>query len=193
MKKIFSFAFICLLGVPLFAHPKTQVVVTRPQTTAVKHMPRTNVVVSRPQTTAQVSHPVTPGSATEAFVNGKPSTDGRPSVAAAKPATSAAPTPSKLAAPAPSYTPSYKQSKDLNVSSGASSQATPKGLPPAAMQANSSLGLNDPNAAQKAADAKSLQFEKVLTEKAAEANVHVPSDFESKIKQLNFAATKGKK
>ena len=193
MKKIFSFAFICLSVMPLVAHPQTKVVVTRPQTTAVKNMPRTNVVVSRPQTTAQVSRPVTPGSATEAFVSGQTATAGKPATAAAKPVAPAAPTPSKTAAPTPSYTPSYKQSKNLAASSGQDTQATPKGLPPAVAQAMGSLGVNDPNAAQKAADAKSLQFDKVLTEKAAAANINVPSDFESKVKQLNFAASGGKK
>lgn len=194
------FVFALLAGF-LQAAPVTTVKVTRPTTTATVNRPTTTAVVSRPTTTAAVLHPTTtatverpvtttvvshpttqvtvthPGERGVAYVP-------TPAPAAPKKTSSAAKTTSSSAAG--SYTPAYKNAKDLKAAD----------VPKAATVTNavSGLGMTNSDAAQKEADAKSFKVEKGLSTQVSEEdvlkNTKLPTNLDSKLKQRNFEAAK---
>lgn len=178
MKHLFIGIFLFVCAVSLSAHPKTTVVVTHPKTDTVSVVkPRTNVVVTRPASTVKVERPLTAGGATEAFLTG--ANNAEKPVSAIKPASAA---PSAKTAAAPSYTPSYKKAKDLTPNKADQSDGKSGGL-----------GLKDPIAAQKEAEARSSQVQKALDE--GSFNKIIPPDIMGKLKQRNHEAAKaaGKK
>ncbi|MBQ7907936.1 MAG: hypothetical protein IJ311_00305 [Elusimicrobiaceae bacterium] len=179
MKHLLIWSFLFVVVAPALAHPKTTVVVTHPKTdTTAVVRPRTNVIVNRPASVVKVEKPLTAGGATEAFLQGGKA--GQTPAATLKPSTSA---PSaKTAAAAPSYSPSYKKSKDLTVNKADKSGGAAGGL-----------GMKDPMAAQKEAEARSAQVQKALDE--GSFNKIIPPEIMGKLKQRNHEAAKaaGKK
>ena len=177
MKHLLLISLFAFAVMPVMAHPQTTSVVTHPQTNVVSVVkPRTNAVVTRPATTVQVQQPMTAGGATANFVKGT----GEDKVAgSAKPAT---PVPSGKTVAAGSYTPSYKKAKDL----------TPKKAEQN-MAASGGLGLKDPAAGQKEADARAFQVQKALD--SGSFDKIVPPEIMGKLKQRNHEAAKaaGKK
>lgn len=177
MKKL-GFLFFGFLAAALQAAPTTQVTVTHPTTTAVKNLPRTNVVVSKPTTTAVVTRPVTTAPVT------RPTTPGVSSSAALKTSSGLAGSSSKGG----SYTPSYKNAKTLAPSAADTPKAAKLG------SGTAGLGMTDPNAAQKAAEAASSTKPKAETSQPSLDDVlkktKLPGDISSKLKQRNFEAAK---
>lgn len=173
MKHLLLISFLFVSAVAVSAHPRTTVVVTHPQTDTTSVVrPRTNVVVSRPATVVKVEKPLTAAGATEKFVRGS----GEEQPAAAPKA--ATPVPSAKTAVANSYEPSYKKSKDL----------TPKKTDQSGGASADGLGMKDPVAAQKEAEARSSAVQKALDE--GSFNKIVPPEIMGKLKQRNHEAAK---
>ncbi|MBQ8843548.1 MAG: hypothetical protein IJ016_02010 [Elusimicrobiaceae bacterium] len=177
MKHLFLISLFFVSAAAVSAHPRTTVVVTHPQTDTTSVVrPRTNVVVNRPVTAVTVEKPLTAGGATENFVRG----NGEEKPAATPKAATAAP--SAKTAAANSYEPSYKKSKNLTPKKADQSSGAADGL-----------GLKDPVAAQKEAEARSSAVQKALDE--GSFNKIVPPEIMGKLKQRNHEAAKaaGKK
>lgn len=183
-------------------HPTTTAIVNRPTTTAVVSRPTTVVPVLRPATTAVVTHPVTTATVShpttqvavthpgERGVSYVPTPAPAPAPTSAPKAESSASKPTSSSSVG-SYTPSYKNAKDLKA----------KDVPQAAdmLKAASGLGMTNSNSAQKEADAKSFKVEKGLSTQVSEEdvlkNTKLPSNLDSILKQRNFEEAKsaGKK
>ncbi len=172
--------------------PTTTAVVNRPTTVVPVLRPVTTAVVERPVTTATVSHPTTqavvshPGERGVSYV---PTPAPAPAAPAAKAQSSASkPTSSSSVG---SYTPSYKNAKDLKAT----------GVPQAAdmLKAASGLGMTNSDSAQKEADAKAFKVEKGMSTQVSEEDVlkktKLPGNIDSILKQRNFEEAKaaGKK
>ncbi len=184
MKNTFFFCFALVCAIPLAAQPKTQVSVMRPTTNVAVTHPQTQVAVSKPKTLT--------------LVNPRPTTTVRvkhpgekPLVAAPESASASAPTPASSAKTAAqsggSYTPSYKQAKDLKAKNT---------IPQAAALGVGAAGLNmaDPDALAKAAAAAKMNMPKAENAQPNLQDVlnktNMPKGLESALKQRNFATGK---
>lgn len=123
--------------------PTTEVSVVRPVTAAGVSRPSGSVIVSRPQTSVSVTHPTTSLSATRLGERGLSSVSAS---ASASGGTFGA----RSASSGGSYTPSYKKAKSFSSSKQNKSS-------------DGGLGMTDPNAAQKEADAKSAKVKKAMS------------------------------
>ncbi|MBR3603938.1 MAG: hypothetical protein IKL48_04595 [Elusimicrobiaceae bacterium] len=184
MKHLFLIVCFMFAAVALFAHPKTTAVVTHPKTDVVPLVrPRSNAVVARPTTTSRVAQPLTPGGTTQAFMLGTKEDQPAGAAPAATPVVG-----TKTSAKS-SYEPSYKKAKDFK----SSSTAVPKQTNQNPEAKNNGLGMKDPMAAQKEADARTFDIQKALDEGTFK-NI-VPPEIMGKLKQRNHEAAKsaGKK
>lgn len=203
---LFSFAAACVCA-PLCAAPVTNVTVTHPTTAAPVVRPVTSVTVTRPVTNAPVTHPVTVApvsrpvtnvavtrpvtavSVTHPVTSVSASRPGASGFTASSPSagSSASSAKSGASSSSSSYTPTYKQAKDLKAPD------IPKA---ASLGAGSGLGMVDGNAAQKDRDAESFEVKKGESTQISIDDVlkktQMPSDLDSKLKQRNFEAAKMK-
>lgn len=162
--------------------PTTTAVVSRPKTAVSVYQPVTTVVVERPVTTATVSHPTT-----QAVVS-HPGERGVSYVPTPAPAPKAQSSASKKTSSSSvgSYTPSYKNAKDL--------KATEAPQAATMVNASSGLGMTNSDSAQKEADAKAFKVEKGMSTQVSEEDVlkktKLPSNIDSILKQRNFEEAK---
>lgn len=206
MKNLLFLLCVCGAGTVLNAAPVTNAPVTRPTTNAAVSRPVTSVSVSHPVTSSAVTRPASNAAVTRPTTNAvvlRPVTNvsvthpGEKALSVATPGFSGAAKPAPAAPSAPpasssggSYTPSYKQAKDLK------SAQIPKA---ASLGAGGGLGITDPNAAQKAKEAEEFEVKKAESTQVSIDDVlkktNIPSDMASKLKQRNFEAAKsaGKK
>lgn len=178
--KNFWILFMLFAALPLAAAPTTTVTVHRPTTASSVTRPTTAAEVSRPTTAVSVSHPTTvvpvlhptttatnvrpttqvsvhrPGEQGLSYVPVTPGVRATP--AADKPASAAASSSASSSSSAGgSYTPSYKQAKDLSATTAKNISQT------ALSEKTTGLAMSDPNASQKEADARATQVQKAMS------------------------------
>lgn len=205
MKRLFFLLFIGSLAAPVCAAPQTQVSVNRPRTAVSVVRPSTSAPVSHPRTSVSVKRTATVTPVTRPATNSvvsHPATSvsvAHPvtSVSVSRPVTfssSAALSAVKTGAPggktaASSYSPSYKNAKDLKTSKA---DSAPKASQLTAGQ--SGLGIIDPSAAQKAALAAASDKPKAESSQMSIDEVlqktNLPSNIMGKLKQRNFEASR---